>query len=133
MQLNQTCHVSDEWQPYCERFSGTPEYYFSVESGLQYPHDSDHAAQQIQKLKAEIESIDIQIQERDCEVRGALALERQELETEFHAWKARALRAQRMRLSQIHILQAWMVDNVPTLEERVSALERDVRQLKSQA
>ena len=129
-QSNSTPEIDERWCLYIERFSSTPQYYFSKESGLEYPEDTNHPFQQIQKLEGEIESIERQIVERESETKTCEKSEVANREFDLEVWKVRALRAQRMKSSQVRILQAWCLDHVPCLEERVSLLEAEVSALK---
>lgn len=116
------------WSAYKERFFSLPIYYFN---DLKYPETYEEAEHSLRRLDLEIKNIDSQFAEREAELETIQSSNYDLCEKSYKEWRAKALRAQRMKFSQIRIIEAWMLEACPNYEERLKLLEDKTRELEA--
>jgi hypothetical protein len=116
--------IDSRWSEYKNRFNTLPNYYFHC---LTYPNSPAHAAQLLDALDLEIDSITSQFKERMVELQSSHSEEKL---TEYNIWHLKAQRAQRMKEAQIRVLQAWLAENTTDINTRVDNLEEKVVKLQ---
>lgn len=119
--------TDERWNPYRERFSTLPDYYFSV---LDYPVSVSNAESMIAFINVEMKAIARQFVERQTELECFTGQDLEKVKLEYNTWKVKALRAQRMKEAQIKVLQAWLLDNVCSTEERLTHIEKQMASVK---
>lgn len=113
------------WAPYLETFHTLPVYYFN---SLQYPSTYEQASMILKSLELDMQNIDAQFIERDLETQGQ-RLDEDQLK-DYNDWKTKALRAQKMKLNQIKLIEAWMLDNPPPYSESLRELDRRISRIE---
>jgi hypothetical protein len=116
------------WLKYKEDYYSTPIYYFN---DLTYPENEDEAKAIIHRLALEIKNIDGQFDERELEIEAFGPANRETAIKEYSSWKIKALRAQRMKNSQIRIIECWMLKNTSYFNKKLEDLEKRVESLES--
>lgn len=115
------------WLPYKEVYNTLPIFCFN---DLKYPESYEEAVLQISRLELEQKNIESQFLERETELASMHGPDKSNAEDEYKKWKTKALRAQRMKFSQVRLLEAWMLDYPPSYDERIKALEQKTAQLE---
>lgn len=118
----------ERWSVYQNRFSTLPIFCFN---DLHYPSDYDEAITQISRLNLEQQNIESQFKEREVELGSVSPEEYAQKEREYKDWKTKALRAQRVKFSQIRVLEAWLLDFPPSFDMRIKTLEKKTRRLEN--
>lgn len=128
--MNETNQLTDQrWFTFQQRFHTLPVYYFN---DLKYPETHNEAAYTLNRLELEIKNIDSQFSERESELAAALNEDLEESTRLYKEWRTKALRAQRMKFSQIRLIEAWMLESQPQYEERLTALEQKTEAIEQQ-
>lgn len=126
--FNANQNLDDErWGTYRERFYSLPIYYFN---DLKYPETYEEAEHLLQRLDLEIKNIDAQFAEREAELETISTKDYDQCLSDYKEWRAKALRAQRMKFSQIRLVEAWMLEACPNYEERLRMLEAKTIELE---
>lgn len=126
--FNGNQNLDDErWSVYKERFYSLPLYYFN---DLKYPETYEEAEHLLQRLDLEIKNIDSQFAEREAELETVSIKDHDQCSKDYKEWRAKALRAQRMKFSQIRLVEAWMLEACPNYEERLRILETKTIELE---
>lgn len=116
------------WERYRNIFHTLPLFCFN---DLKFPDSYEEALSMISVLELEQQNIAKQFVERDAELESMSERERLELQQEHNSWRTRALRAQRLKFNQVRVLQAWMLDNPLSHEERIRVLEERTKELEA--
>ena len=116
------------WAEYKNSFYSTPVYYFN---DLNFPDNEDQAKQLINRLDLEIKNIDGQFSERELEIDSFGASNREEALKQYSEWKIRALRAQRMKFTQIRIVETWLLKNSNYFNKKLEELEHRLEVLET--
>ena len=128
MKKQDSYDIDARWLPYKARFFSLPDYYFS---SLTFPESIKEAKQTLSRLNLEIKNIDSQFSEREDQLKCEVGADRDELERKYLEWRTSASKAQRMRQSQIDIVQSFIADTYnidfelePTeIEDRLESVE----------
>lgn len=116
--------ADSRWSWYIKQFSGMPIYYFE---GLPYPNSNREAVSTIQVLNAEIENISLQIIEMDVNITRNPGSDLSSLYTK----KTKAVRAQKMKMAQIKIMEAWQLNQSVDIEKEIKNLSAKLAVIKS--
>jgi hypothetical protein len=114
------------WAPYRDTFHTLPEYYFN---SLPYPETFEQATLTLKSLELDMQNIDSQFVEREIEA-AATGEDTEQERQKYTTWKTKALRAQKMKLNQIRLIEAWILDNPPIYQESLRSLEARVKRIE---
>jgi hypothetical protein len=106
------------WSPYRETFHTLPTYYFD---SIDFPETHEQAYLAIKSLELDIQNIDSQFIEKDIE-RAAYGNFTQKEDEEYQFWRQKAVRAQKMKINQIKLIEAWLLDNPAPYTETIKGL-----------
>jgi hypothetical protein len=118
--------IDERWRPYRDTFHTLPIYYFNT---LTYPETFEQGALLLKSLQLDMQNIDSQFVEREIELAG-MGIGTEEEAKEFSNWKTKALRAQKMKLNQIKLVEAWMLDNPPPYQDSLRLMNLRLKRIE---